>query len=250
MENRINDHNNVIPDNTIAIITEKDDFDPYVFDIIEPLKGKKERDWFIKHAYFCLPLIIGNQYGFIIKSQYDFTAVWNGGDTPQDVKIELLSDKTYNQYIKPHFGMGTITIQNRFHFRTPPNINLMTINPPNYFISGIQHMTGVVETDNLRRDFTFNLILTTKDLEVNVKKGDPIGCILPIPRGFVDNFELKMASDLFSKELIQNERDILQETAVERKRDALDKHARNGRRYFKGEDVRDNKFLYNHQKNI
>ena len=53
--------------------------------------------------------------------------------------------------------MGVVTIQNRFTFRTPPDVNLMTINPPNYWIDGIQHMTGVIETDNLRRDFTFNL---------------------------------------------------------------------------------------------
>jgi len=260
MEKRINDHNNVIPDNTIAIITDHDDFKDTVFDIIEPLKGKNERDWFVKHAYFCLPLVIGNQYGFIIKSQCDFKAIWNGGEKKEDVKVEILSNplikgketgqEIFPQTVLSHFGMGTITIQNRFHFRTPPNINLMTINPPNYFISGVQHMTGVVETDNLRRDFTFNLRLTTKDLEVNVKKGDPIGCILPIPRGFVEKFELKHASDLFSNELIQNERDMVQEFAKERQGIDQKKHAKNGRRYFKGEDANNNKFIYKHKKTL
>tara|TARA_R110002051_G_scaffold286446_1_gene349028 strand:- start:312 stop:1115 length:804 start_codon:yes stop_codon:yes gene_type:complete len=252
-ETKINDADNLIPDNTIVVITDNAEFDKSLDDIIEPLKGKNERDWFNTHAYFCLPLLIGNQYGFIVKSLYDFTVVWNGGGEITDVKVEIdykSGDYMGHQMISPHFGMGTCTIQNRFHFRTPPNVNLMTINPPNYFISGVQHMTGVVETDNLRRDFTFNLKLTTKDLKVSVKKGDPIGCIIPVPRGYVDNFEIKRAAELFNPELIKNERQIGQEFGIERTTTDKVKHHENGRRYFKGEDVRGNKFIYPHQKSM
>ena len=253
MDTRINDNNNLIPDNTIVVITENAEYDKSLPHIIEPLKGKRERDWFVTHAYFCLPLLIGNQYGFIIKSLFDFTAVWRGGDTVADVEVLVdypNGDYPGHQIISSHFGMGTCTIQNRFHFRTPPNVNLMTINPPNYFMSGVQHMTGVVETDNLRRDFTFNLRLTTKDLKVSIKKGDPIGCIIPVPRGYIDNFEMKRASELFTPELIKNERQIGIEFGKERQTTDRDKHHNNGRRYFKGEDVRGNKFIYPHQKNI
>jgi hypothetical protein len=58
----------VVPNNKLVTITEDDYFNSQNEIIIEPLKGKIKRDWFIKHAYFCLPLTIGNQYGFAIKS--------------------------------------------------------------------------------------------------------------------------------------------------------------------------------------
>ena len=106
----------MVPDNTIAIVTESDNYEDVVFDIIEPLNGKNKRDWFSKHAHFCLPLTIGNQYGFIIKSLHDFKAVWNGGDTLEDVQVQLLSGENPHQMISSHFGIGTITIQNRFYY--------------------------------------------------------------------------------------------------------------------------------------
>ena len=151
-----------IPENKIITIPENESFINSNEIIIEPLKGKIKRDWFIKHTYFCLPLIIGNQYGFAIKSLKTFSVIWDGGDSPNNTIIEILYEGDYigHQSVNSHFGMGTITIQNRFTFRTPPNVNLMTINPPNCWIDGIQHMTGVVETDNLRRNFTFNFKTT------------------------------------------------------------------------------------------
>ena len=37
----------------------------------------------------------------------------------------------------------------------------------------------MVEADNLRRDFTFNLKIVKPEVEVSVKKGDLISAILP-----------------------------------------------------------------------
>ena len=180
----------IVPKNKLVIIPESNEFSNSNELIVQSLKGNLKRDWFIKHAYFCLPLVIGNQYGFGIKSLKTFKVKWNGGVSASDVVVEILDegDNPNHQSISSHFGMGTITIQNRFTFRTPPDINLMTINPPNQFIDGIHHMTGVVETDNLRRDFTFNLKITRPNTEIIINKGDLVGCVLPIPRHFVDKF--------------------------------------------------------------
>jgi hypothetical protein len=145
--------------------------------------------------------------------------------------------------------MGTITIQNRFTFRTPPGVNLMTINPPNQFIDGIHHMTGVIETDNLRRDFTFNLKITRPDFEITINKGDYIGCILPIPRHFVDEFELVNGYDIFTNDEIKEEQKAMYDFAVERSTKDVHKPSRNGRRYFKGEDVYGCPFL-DHQNKL
>lgn len=240
----------VVPENIITAIPEHDYHIDDPASIVVPLKGNPKRDWFITHAYFCLPLTIGNQYGFGIKCTKKFTAVWNGGNTADDVVVNILEDETPQmQTISSHFGMGTVTIQNRFTFRTPPGINLMTINPPNYWIDGIQHMTGVIETDNLRRDFTFNLKLTRKDHVVEINKGDFIGCVLPIPRYFPDSFTFKNAYELFTIDEIKEEQQAMADFGTERSINDRTKYAGNGRRYFNGEDVYGNKFL-DHQKSM
>ncbi len=233
----------IVPDNTLAVITDHPVFDKHVPDIIHPLAGDKRRDWFHKHAYFCLPLVIGNQYGFAIRSLYNFTATWDGGEYNDSVKVEI-EDEPNNpvQIIKSHFGMGTVTLQNRFHFRTPKGVNLMTINPPNTYIDGIQHMTGVVETDNLRRDFTFNLKLTRPNHTVHIKKGDLIGCVLPIPRYFPDSFEVKNGRKIFAENEIRVEEYMKREFQRRREGIEQDMPNRNGRLYAQGKDAFEKRF--------
>lgn len=241
-----------VPDNTLAIIPEHRSVNRNIVEeMVIPFKGNHKRDWFNAHAYFCLPLAIGNQYGFGIRSLKTFTVIWNGGETPRDVIVNILDEgeNQGEQFVNSHFGLGTFTIQNRFTFRTPPGVNLMTINPPNHWIDGIMHMTGVVETDNLRRDFTFNIKCTRPNYEVKIHKGDFIGCILPIPRYFPDSFTLKMAEDIFTKEQILEEQTAMHDFGTERATVDKQKFANNGRRYFNGIDIYDNKFP-DHQKSM
>lgn len=244
-----------VPDKSLLVITEHPMYNSSVPAILQPLQGMKKRDWFVKHAYFCLPLVIGNQYGIAIRSTKTFEATWNGGDKKEDVEFNMIDESCITEFgydpqiIKPHFGMGTITIQNRFHFRTPPGVNLMTINPPNFWIDGVQHMTGVVETDNLRRDFTFNLKLTRPGHTVRVNKGDFIGCILPIPRYFADQFVMYLGEEMLTPEQLAEEAAMREKFQYEREHVDPAKPHRNGRRYFNGEDADGNKFP-DHQKRV
>ena len=241
------------PDNSILAIS----FDPkwqsqeYINMVFESLKGNNKRDWFVKHAYHCLPLVVGNQYGFVIKSLYDFEVEWDGGTTPASVKVNIISDhqqykETYAlQNINSHFGMGTFTVQMPYQLRTPPGINLMTTNPPNYFIDGIYHMTGVVESDNLRRDFTYNLRITRPNYKIRVNKGDYIGCLLPYPRHFIDKFQVNNITDsqqILQDQQITEERECMKKFAKERQTEDVNKPNRNGKRYWRGVDIYDNKF--------
>lgn len=243
-----------VPENTIAVIPHHDSYIEFSKELFVPMAGQKKRDWFVRHAYFCLPLVIGNQYGFGLRSSATFEAVWNGGETPNDVEVTILDQDVNSfgdqpQHIESHFGMGTVTIQNRFTIRTPPGVNLMTINPPNHWIDGVQHMTGVVETDNLRRDFTFNLKLTRPGHKVRINKGDLIGCVLPIPRYYPDSFSIKQADELFTQEQIDEENLMGLKFGHERVTEDRDKPHGNGRRYYNGEDADGNKFAC-HQKSV
>lgn len=248
IESKINDNNHLIQENTILVVTEHPSFNHLIEKIVEPMAGKIKRDWFVKHAYYCLPLLIGNQYGFAIKSLYNFTIEWNGGQNPKDL-IVIVEDATGNQIISSHFGMGVVTVQNRFHFRTPLGVNLITLNPPNMFIPHLQNMTGVIETDNLRRDFTFNLKVTTPNIKISIKAGDIIASILPVPRFSVENYKIAIADDVMPLEVVESERIAGKAFGDERNGPDTAKPNGNGRRYFHGVDIYENEF-YKHQKNI
>jgi hypothetical protein len=247
----INNYPNIVPENKILIVPENNAHRNDAFEIVESLQGNSTREWINDHVRHCLPVVIGNQYGFAIKSCNTFTAVWNGGSTPLDVNVEInnKNSNTNLQKVTSHFGSGLITIQNRFTFRTPPNINLLILDPPNYFIPSLSNMFAVVETDNLRRDFTFNLKITEPNKEVKVNKGDYISAIIPIPRFFVDRFEIDLAENYFDSTIIEQEQQEMRNAGRERSTVDQTKPHAVGKRYWRGQDTQGNQFS-NHQRRI
>lgn len=247
----INDGINDVPEKTIAIFispeTQDDDLTKErVLSMISP--SEKKRDWFNPHFYRCLPLAIGNQYGFTIASEFGFSFYWNGGDKKEDLILEY-EDKEgrFSPSISSHFGSGIITINTPFFIRTPPGVNIMTINPPNHVIPNITPMTGVVETDNLRRNFTFNLKVQIPDIKVYVPPMTPIAGFIPIPRYYSDQFELKFADELFDQSIIDEE--INADKAASEYRKNIEPTLKSGvsKHYLMGQDVFGNKFE-DHQK--
>ena len=248
MKKYLNKYDNNVPANTILVVPHSVDNDGFYNEIIESLSGKSKRDWFTPHFYYCLPLTIGNQYGFVIKSTRDFDITWMQKENY--VKIEYLDEPEFiKQSISDHFGEGIVTIQNYFALKTAPGINLMTIQPPNMFLPGCVSMTGVVETDNIKRDFTFNIKITIPYIKISIKKGDPLGAFIPIPRYFVDQFNINLISDIFDNDFHKNE--IYESNALGNERQTVDKlkpHSA-GRRYFNGINT-DNTPYPDHQKRI
>jgi hypothetical protein len=237
----INDFGHEVPQNKILLIPHIGLFDEekrnVYLDIVKPLRGKVKRDWFDKSFYHCLPLVIGNQYGFTIHAAYDFQAIWDG-NTGQDGRVEIVvEDSEYlgDQIIEDNFGYGIITISHKFAFKTPPGINLMTIQPPNHYTPGVVTMTGVIETDQLRRDFSFNLKLTDHNRLISFKRGDVLAAFIPTPRYFIDSFELGFASDHFSPEILNNEFNDQLELNRQRNDEDLQKRFDAGKKYFNGE---------------
>ena len=247
----INDPGHEVPENKILVIPSYDLQNTYYTEIIEPLAGNPKRDWFNSHFYYCLPILIGNQYGFVIRSMRDLEITWDGGnDHVNDLNITFLNnDNADKQTFYDGFSTGILTIQNHFHLKTPPGINLMTIQPPNMFIPGTIAMAGVIETDQLRRDFTFNLKVTIPNYTIRIKKGDPLGAFIPIPRYFVDKFEIDDAYKYFDKELIENEQKDIKELARQRSIDDKSKPHEAGRKYFTGEHAFGEKYV-DHQRKV
>jgi len=243
----INQGNNV-PDKTIAVFTyskyPKNSQKQRIFNLIN--KSPKKREWFTPHFYRCLPLTIGNTYGFTVHSEFAFSMTWNGGLDIEDtiLKFEKNPELLKNNFpsISTHFGSGIVTIDPPFTLRTPPGVNLMTINPPNFVIPNVTVMTGVIETDNLRRNFTFNLKLQIPNIETHIPAGMPLAAFIPIPRYYADSFQLKMADELFSKEIVKEEQIAEDDSSIKRKTVELLTKNRVGRDYFKGIDTYGNTF--------
>jgi hypothetical protein len=230
---------NPVPDNTIIVVPHFLNDDSYL-DIIEPLKGKARRDWFDEAFYYCLPLTVGNQYGFAIKSTRDFIVEWSGNKEPAVITITDGSSDKY-QSIENVFGNGIVTVQNRFTLRTPPGINLITIQPPNIFIPSMVAMTGVIESDNLGRDFTFNMKMTVPG-KVEIKSGDVVAAFMPIPRYFVEKFDVKHVLDVFDENTMSKEMEEFNRLVNLRRTEDVNKKHNAGRLYFNGLDSKGNKF--------
>jgi hypothetical protein len=250
----INQGNNV-PDKTIAVFTDpfKNNFESKERDRLSNIidKPSKKRDWFHPHFYRCLPLTIANGYGFIIKSEFDFSFIWNGEDSKESILFEFDQnkgdlDKLYPR-IESHFGHGVITINPPFTLRTPPGVNLMTINPPNYIVPNVTVMSGVVEADNIRRHFTINLKIQIPHIKVNIPAGTPLAAIIPVPRYYADEFELKYAEDIFDEETLNEEIQAGMDTDIYRKEIEPTLPNNVGKQYMMGMDVYGNKFP-DHQK--
>jgi len=251
----INDGINDVPDKTIAIFTvpaieNKDLTQERILNMVK--QPNKKREWFSPHFYKCLPLTIGNQYGFIVSLEFDVAFEWNGGDRQEDLKIYI--DKKMNQEnnikypnVKSHFGHGILTINTPYFFRTPPGVNLITINPPNYVIPNVTPMTGVIETDNLRGNFTFNLKIQMPNIRTTIPAGYPLAAFIPIPRYYCDKFSLDFAENLFNKTTLDEENKIQNDAGNYREMvEPTLKHGV-GKHYMQGTDVYGNKFK-DHQK--
>jgi hypothetical protein len=245
------DENLVVPDNTIAIFPMIPDegikpFDMNFSEFLRPLNASHKREWFTPHFYRCLPLSIGNMQGFVFSVPFGFDVVWNGGDRVEDLAIR--SHSGVDKYIGVNgvalvseFGNGILTISAPVTLKTPPGINLMTIAPPNFPLAGMSPMTGVVESDNIRFAFTFNIKIDIPNAVITVMPNTPLVGILPIPRRFCDSFSLVSAYDIFDEAIVEEERSVARENADAR---TLQSSSSGGadRLYYRGMDVRGNKF--------
>jgi hypothetical protein len=239
-----------VPDKTIAVFTDSFEISDStedknrLFSILE--KPSKKREWFNPHFYKCLPLVVGNQYGFVIKNEFNFSFFWDGGETQDSIHFSFYEDieTLSNKYprIESHFGSGIITINPPFWLRTPPGVNIMTINPPNYVIPNITVMTGVVETDHLRRNFTFNLKVQMPNIQVNIPAGTPLAAFIPIPKDYANSFKLKYADEIFSEELVNEELQANIDTLIYRAEIEPSLPDGVGKLYMRGEDIYGNKF--------
>jgi hypothetical protein len=147
------------------------------------------REWMdrahLRHPYRCLPLVIANQAGWVLRSPCGFEAYWYGG--PDKADVEIRYDGPPDNRVVSHFGSGVITFTIPFLFRTPPGVNLWVKGPANWVKDAVQPLEGVVETDWVASTFTMNWKITRVCEWVRFAKGEPFCMLVPVPRGLAES---------------------------------------------------------------
>jgi hypothetical protein len=158
--------------------------------ILEP--APTDRNWMDqspgRHPYRCLPLVIANQAGWVLRNPTAFSVRWNGGPRAQDLRVRFPRGRKDHR-ICSHFGGGVLTISLPYLFRTPPGVNLWVKGPANMIKDGMQALEGVVETDWGASTFTMNWKCTRPNVSIRFEEGEPICMIVPLPRGLAESLD-------------------------------------------------------------
>lgn len=156
------------------------------------IPASTDREWMDhsinRFAYRCLPLVIANQAGWVIRCPVDFSVRWNGGQKIDDLKVRLPRGFPSHQIVS-HFGEGVLTFSLPYLFQTPRGINLWVKGPSNWIKDGIQPLEGIVETDWNETTFTMNWRLTRRNHTVRFEQGEPICMIVPLPRDLAESLD-------------------------------------------------------------
>jgi hypothetical protein len=105
-----------------------------------------------RSANRCLPLLMANEAGWVLKNPAAFTATWDGSDARDAIRVEYDDACPANQRLaSSHFGSGVLTFAVPYLFRTLPGFNLLVRGPANWPKDGVCALDGLVETDWARR---------------------------------------------------------------------------------------------------
>lgn len=152
------------------------------------------RDWMNatpgRGANRCLPLLMANESGWVLKNPAGFTAVWDGSDGRDGVQIDYAPTCPIDRRLaSSNFGSGVLTFAVPYLFRTDPGFNLLVRGPANWPKDGICALDGLVETDWSVATFTMNWKLTRPHHAVSFDEGEPFCMLVPQRRGELAQFK-------------------------------------------------------------
>ncbi len=164
---------------------------------LEPADAR--RDWMELtpegSALRCLPLVIANQCGWVIRCPFRFSVSWNGGKSPADSLTFDFGEhrEQGNTQICSFFGMGIVSFVVPWLFRTSEGIGLMVRGPTNWCKDYIAPLDAFVETDWAPYTFTMNWRILKRRTTIWFRQGEPICMLVPYPMGIIEQFKTTCA---------------------------------------------------------
>ena len=131
-----------------------------------------------RFAQRCLPMVIANQAGWVIRNPRTVHATWTGGADRSTLTVAY-RDEPGPLAAASHFGHGILTWTIPYLFRTPPGVQLLVRGPSNWPKDGAAALEGIVETDWAVATFTMNWVLTRPLTTVTWERGEPICMLVP-----------------------------------------------------------------------
>lgn len=155
----------------------------------------RDRDWMAesREQSFdkCLPILLANQAGWIMKNPVTFRAVWNGHPDPYHLLIVFEGD-TPDDRVCSQLGCGVLTFRIPYLFQTPPGLDLWVKGPSNYIKDGAQPVESMVEADHAPLRLDMHWKLTRYKKAVRFEKGEPICMIVPVSRGLAEGLKPRL----------------------------------------------------------
>jgi Family of unknown function (DUF6065) len=161
--------------------------------VIEP--ADRWRDWMHatsnRVANRCLPLLVANQAGWVMRNPAAFEVTWDGGDGRDALTVVYDGEDVPGEHkiATSHFGYGIVSFAFRCWFTTSEGYNLLARGPANSPKDGIGALEGMVETDWALVPFTMSWKLTRPG-SVRFEEGEPFCQLVPQRRGELESFEL------------------------------------------------------------
>ncbi|MFM9959132.1 MAG: DUF6065 family protein [Phycisphaerales bacterium] len=140
-------------------------------------------------AYRCIPLLSGNQIGWVVRCPVGFTATYKNENHAGGIEISFDDNaERWKTRVLSHFGRGVLTFSMPWLFRTAPGYGLLVRGMSNFAKLGAQALDAFVETDWAFSTFTMNWRLLEKERAVRFEVGDPVCQLIPYPRDLIEQF--------------------------------------------------------------
>lgn len=145
-------------------------------------------------AYRCIPLLSGNQLGWVIRCPVGFSAIYRHDGHGNGIELKFDSEsERWAHRILGHFGRGVLTFSLPWLFRTSEGYGLLVRGMSNFAKFGASALDAFVETDWAFSTFTMNWRLLEKDREVRFEAGDPVCQVVPYPKSLIEQFAPRQA---------------------------------------------------------
>jgi len=159
---------------------------------IEP--APRARDWMDatprKAAYWCLPVTMANQAGWVVRLPSTLKVKWSGKNDPSAISLEFGDDgPSLKGAIWTNFGAGIVSFALPWLFRTNEGLGLWVRGMPNEYMPDCVPLEGLVETDWLQSGFTMNYRIIKRNTTVYFKKGMAICLLAPIMFDLFESFD-------------------------------------------------------------
>lgn len=168
----------------------------------------RSREWMDrtprKAAYWCLPIAMANQAGWVVRLPSTVTATWNGKDGPDAVKLDF-PGKTNRMkgLVGTNFGAGIVSFALPWVFKTTDGTGLWVRGEPNSHTPDCVPLEGIVETDWSPFPFTMNYRIIKRNATVYFPEGMALCMLCPVTMDLFEATQPRMMNANEDPELVK-----------------------------------------------